>query len=163
MKKIHIDAILDTSATKVANNPGPGQHELSYNWVQPRDSQLNKTSPQFSFTRSTTVKDDHFERQLRKASKMPGPGQYSGTFDSVRAPSESVTTKSPSKRFSLAENFGLIESSVSFQPGKSVDTTRLPMMHNSTMSKIGKTLSSTIRTDCGFAFSKARDRFHAPT
>ena len=36
-------------------------------------------------------------------------------------------------------------------------------MHNTTMSKIGKSLTSTIRTDCGNAFSKAQDRFCAPT
>lgn len=31
------------------------------------------------------------------------------------------------------------------------------------MKKIGKSLASTIRTDRGFAFSKAQDRFRAPT
>ena len=34
---------------------------------------------------------------------------------------------------------------------------------NSNMSKVGKTLASTIRTDKGFGFSKANDRFLAPT
>jgi len=160
MKKLHIDAILDPSATKVANNPGPGQHELCFNWIQPKDSLLNKTSPQFSFAKSTEDKSGHFGKQLKKASFLPGPGHYSSTFDGVQ-PSLSAVSKSNSKHRSLADDFNLMESSVGFQ--SQLEQTKLPMMHNSTMSKIGKSLSSTIRTDQGFGFAKARDRFHAPT
>ena len=38
MQKIHIDAILDPSAIKKVNNPGPGQHALAFDWVRPKDS-----------------------------------------------------------------------------------------------------------------------------
>ena len=83
MQKMHIDSILDPSVKKAVNNVGPGQHELAYAWITPKDSLLNKTSPQFSFSKSTTVKGDHFERQLRKAAKMPGPGQYGNVDDAA--------------------------------------------------------------------------------
>ena len=62
MQKMHVDAILDPKAERVVNNPGPGEHELEFGWTVPKDSLLNKTSPQFSFSKSTTVKADHFER-----------------------------------------------------------------------------------------------------
>jgi len=45
MRKIFVDHILDPSTIKEVNNPGPGSHELSYQWVAPKDSLLNKTSP----------------------------------------------------------------------------------------------------------------------
>jgi len=45
MQKIYVDNILDPSILKEVNNPGPGQHELAYQWTQPKDSLLNKTSP----------------------------------------------------------------------------------------------------------------------
>lgn len=79
MKRLYIDEILDPSAVKAVNNPGPGQHDLSYQWCEPKDSLLNKTSPQFSFAKSTTGKGDHFERQLKKKAAMPGPGHYGGS------------------------------------------------------------------------------------
>ena len=55
MQKMHVDAILDSSAIKAANNPGPGQHELNFKWSLPGNTLRNKTSPQFSFSKSTTL------------------------------------------------------------------------------------------------------------
>ena len=59
-----VDEILDPSAAKDVNNVGPGQHELAFEWIVPRDSALNKTSPQFSFSRSTTVNKDHLGKHF---------------------------------------------------------------------------------------------------
>ena len=62
MNKIHIDSIQDPSAIKTANIVGPGQHEMDFSWILPKDSLRNKTGPQFSFTRSTKIEADHFEK-----------------------------------------------------------------------------------------------------
>ena len=91
MKKIHVDSILDNKALKTVNNPGPGDHNLEYTWTLPKNTLGHKTGPQFSFSKSTTVKRDHFERQLQKESVLPAPGQYGSILDASSL--QSVTSQ----------------------------------------------------------------------
>ena len=67
-----------------------------------------------------------------------------------------------SARPSLTGNLQLLDtqSSAAFQ---TVRGTRQNLFNNTTMSKVGKSLASTIRSDAGHAFSRANDRFYAPT
>ena len=169
MKKIHVDSILDPSARRVTANPGPGEHELAFEWATPKDSLLNKTSPQFSFAKSTTIKADHFERQLRKAAVMPGPGQYGSRQDSLDLGTHlsgmSASKRSGPARFSLMDNPDAIDSTPFNQTRGSFASISVqqPLFLNTNMEKVGKSLTSTIRTDKGSAFSRANDRFRPPT
>lgn len=78
---------------------------------------------------------------------------------------------STSARFSMADNldrFDLTQSSIDFAANTSrfsyqSSTATAAAMMNTGMQKIGKSLGSTIRTDRGNAFSRANDRFQAPT
>ena len=45
MQKIHIDSIIDPSTKVTANNAGPGDHELNYEWNLPKDTLLHKNGP----------------------------------------------------------------------------------------------------------------------
>ena len=45
MQKIHVDNILDPKAVKTVNNPGPGEHNLEYDWTLPKNTLINKTGP----------------------------------------------------------------------------------------------------------------------
>ena len=63
MQKLHVDEILYKGLDKDADsNPGPGQHNLDKEWVQPKDTSLSKTTPQFTFTRASKGEDGHFNR-----------------------------------------------------------------------------------------------------
>ena len=60
MIKLHIDDIIDPALKKRINNPGPGQHELEKKWILPQDTLLEKSTPQYSFGK-TSPKNDHFK------------------------------------------------------------------------------------------------------
>lgn len=82
--------------------------------------------------------------------------------------SQQYTTDSEPNRFSLLENMHLLDSVdiTTFSKNKNDDrkSQYSPkrdslIFRNTAMQKIGNSLESTLRTDCGFAFSKAKDRF----
>lgn len=170
MQKIHVDSILDTKALKTVNNPGPGEHNLDYNWSLPKDTLGHKTGPQFSFSKSTTLQRDHFEKQLKKGSSSPAPGQYGGTLDVANF--QSVTSRNKrggSVRYSILENpdklLNQTQTSVGFSSihSSTIIANKMNGFRNTNMEKIGKSLASTIRTDRGNSFGLANDRFMAPT
>ena len=100
---------------------------------------------------------------MKKVAAMPGPGQYSSSMEIV----DSIEPQSHagSVRMSLMDNPELLNStkSVTVSSKRSQSFNRKPLLMNTTMSKIGKSLTSTIRNDTGNAFSRANDRFRAPT
>lgn len=103
---------------------------------------------------------------------MPGPGQYGLKLDAYALDSVLTDDKrrsSAEPRFSILDNPELLnqkaETSISIKQRSrySMSTTAKQMFNNTTMSKVGKSLTSTIRTDRGNSFGRAQDRFKAPT
>ena len=163
MQKNFVDSILDTKALKTVNNPGPGEHELHYDWKLPSNTVKNKTGPQFSFSKSTMLHKDHFEKQLRKEGASPAPGQYGSRFDALTLQSVTASKRGASVRYSLIENPDMLnqtQTSIGFKSIQSAITNGATIsFRNTHMEKVGKSLTSTIRTDRGNGFSRAHDRF----
>lgn len=82
MQKLHIEAIL--SQNKCGEHearPGPGTHNISYQWSIPRDDSPSKTTPQYSFSKSRKDSREHFKSQIVKRRNLPGPGSYATPLD----------------------------------------------------------------------------------
>ena len=82
MQKLHIDAIISKNirGDSIAS-PGPGSHNVNYEWQVPRDESPSKTSPQYTFSKSRKDSQEHFNSQVNKRSDQPGPGAYATPLD----------------------------------------------------------------------------------
>ena len=92
---------------------------MSYTWISPKDTLLNKTSPQFSFSKSVGKFDDHYDKQMKKVAAMPGPGHYSSNMELVDSPEP--VRRGGSVRFSIIDNPEMLnaEKSVGFDSKRS--------------------------------------------
>ena len=107
----------------------------------------------------------HFEKQFRDQNNSPGPGRYGEiepkVMDSVR---ESINLKSvlASARRSTQDESD-IRSILETARSRTSCSTAIRTSRNIAMAKVGKSLASTIRTDRGYSFGDAQDRFRVPT
>ena len=119
------------------------------------------------------MEKDHFEKQLQKVGVMPAPGSYGSRIDASQL--MSVTSrkskggsaqKGATTRYSILENpekLNSTQTSVGFKSIQGSIPGNNNGFRNTNMEKVGKSLTSTIRTDRGNSFGCAKDRFQAPT
>ena len=165
MQKLHVDAILYKGLKGEADaNPGPGQHDVSRQWIKPTDTSISKTTPQFSFSKAPKNDQEHFNRQVFKQSDYPGPGSYATpllvpVLQSTRRTSKTGQSKRFHTQSFMTNNDSLYQSTLQTSMRGQISAEN----HNAAMSKIGNSLTSTIRQDRGISFGKAQDRFKMPT
>ena len=177
MEKLYVDAILTSKETL----PGPSDTYPTISWVAPNDHSYTKTSPQFSMSKKTK----HFEKSMLSTQQSsPGPGNYgsveprysmirdalksskqslAGLEEGLRPNSNSVDRDNLNLNDSMHQVSVFSATNITNMEGLRTSATALKGSRNSTMQKVGKSLTSTIHNERGYSFGGARDRFHYPT
>ena len=76
MKKLYVDAIIESSKKPETSSPGAGKYHMAYDWVPRDDFSKTKVTAKWSMGRRL----NHFDKHLQKAGALPGPSDY-GTDD----------------------------------------------------------------------------------
>jgi len=77
MKKLYVDAIMESAKRPENTSPGAGNYHLAYDWTPKDDFSRTKVTAKWSMGE----KLGHFDLQLQRAAALPGPCDYGADDD----------------------------------------------------------------------------------